>query len=70
MSIDRLVDQLCLEGYYFGAPSELVGSQDAAESERHPCCKCEGKVTYLGFHMPGSYRAFVLCNDCGHLAEF
>ena len=69
-SIDQLVDQLCTEGYHFGAPSELVGHQDAAESERIPCPKCGGSVTYLGFHMQGSYRAFTICNDCGHLTEF
>ena len=70
MSIDQLIDQLCTEGYYPGAPSELVGQEDAAEGESHPCRKCEGQVTYLGFHMPGSYRAFTICNDCGHLVEF
>ena len=70
MSIDQLVDQLCQEGYHFGAPSELVGEQDTAESERHPCRKCGGQVVYLGFHMSGSYRAFTVCNDCGHLVEF
>ena len=70
MTIDTLIDQLCQEGYHFGAPSELVGQQDAAESESHPCRECEGKVTYLGFHMVGSYRAFTICNECGHVAEF
>jgi len=70
MTIDILIDQLCQEGYHFGAPSPEVGQQDAAESERVPCRKCGSQVTYLGFHMTGSYRAFILCNDCGHLVEF
>ena len=70
MSIDQLIDQLCQEGYRFGAPSPEIEQQDAAESELIPCHKCGGQVTYLGFHRPGSYRAFVLCNECGHLAEF
>lgn len=70
MSIDQLIDQLCREGYQLGAPSELVAQQDAAESECHPCRECGGQVTYLGFHRPGSYRAFVLCSHCGHLDEF
>lgn len=70
MTIDQLTDQLCQQGYYFGAPSPEIAQQDAAESERIPCAKCGGQVVYLGFHMPGSYRAFVLCNHCGHLVEF
>jgi len=70
MTVDQLIEQLCREGYYFGAPSPEIGQQDAAESEQSPCRKCGGQVTYLGFHMPGSYRAFVLCSECGHLDEF
>ena len=70
MSMDQLIDRLCAEGYRFGAPSELVGQQDAAESEQVPCRKCQGRVVYLGFHKPGSYRAFTICDHCGHLVEF
>ena len=70
MSIDQLIDQLRQEGYRFGAPSPEIGQQDAAESEQLPCRKCGSQVTYLGFHRPGSYRAFTLCNECGHLDEF
>ena len=70
MSVDQLTDQLCQEGYHFGAPSPEIGQQDAAESEQVPCRKCGRQVTYLGFHRPGSYRAFVLCSHCGHLDEF
>lgn len=70
MSIDTLIDRLCREGYRLGAPSELVGQQDAAESERVPCRKCQGRVVYLGFHKPESYRAFTICDHCGHLVEF
>ena len=70
MSIDQLIDQLCQENYRFGAPSPEIGQQDAAESELIPCRKCGGQVIYLGFHRPGSYRAFVICSHCGHLDEF
>lgn len=70
MSIDQLVDQLCQEGYHFGAPSPEIGQQDVAEAESHPCRECGGQVVYLGFHKLESYRAFTICNDCGHLAEF
>lgn len=44
---------------------------DATVGVEDPCEKCHSKfVSYQGFKLGTSYRAFVVCSRCGHCQEF
>lgn len=39
------------------------------ESNKCECCNSVN-VSYSGWKKVGSYRAFIICSDCGHELEF
>jgi len=59
------------EGYTWGAPSYDAQEIDKQVANNAKCEKCGyNGLCYRPFHKPDSYRAFILCPDCGHIDEF
>jgi len=58
------------EGYKRGAPSFNAAEIDGEVANRATCPKCGGACYYNAWHKPGSYRAFIVCRQCGYRQEF
>ena len=48
-----------------------INTEDAAATKDAKCQRCgSGNTHYQGFARKGSYRAFLVCDNCGHAEEF
>lgn len=44
---------------------------DAEVATKYPCGECgSANMHYEGFKKGDTYRAFAVCDDCGHASEF
>ena len=64
------VDQMLIDGYRFGAPSEEAEQIDVEVAREMTCPKCQGAMRYEGYHRPGEYIALAVCRHCGHEISF
>ena len=69
----RLTEEFELDGYRPGAPSAAAASIDWAVCEESECNHCGAPAPrYRPYYNPRErvYRAFAVCEKCGHVEEF
>jgi hypothetical protein len=58
------------DGYKPVAMDSQFAMLDSEIAESTKCSECGSKMYYEGYETPFSYRAFAVCEKCGHYEEF
>lgn len=71
MNMSDVQRELQQDGYRIGPPpSKEVAAIDAQAAEATPCIEDGGPMHYECWRKGSAYRAFAVCDWCGHAVEF